>query len=89
MNPSINVISTAKKVILGLLIGTGGIPDQGIDCSALVYLFYSVGINMPRTSSITQSEQGKSKSKRMKSSRVIYFFSRPEESGNKSLTQGL
>lgn len=56
--PFKQVISTAKSYT-GTPYKYGGTTRSGIDCSALVYhSFYSVGINMPRTS-VAQSELGK------------------------------
>lgn len=84
--PLNQVISTAKSYT-GTPYKYGGTTRSGIDCSALVYhSFYSVGINMPRTSAL-QSEQGESiKKNEIKPGDLL--FSQPEESENKLRTQG-
>jgi probable lipoprotein NlpC len=71
--PFNQVISTAKSYG-GTPYKYGGTTRSGIDCSALVYhSFYSVGINMPRTSA-SQSEQGKSiKKNEIKPGDLLFF----------------
>jgi hypothetical protein len=72
-NPVFSVISTAKSY-RGTPYKYGGTTRSGMDCSALVYhSFYSVGINMPRTSA-AQSEQGKSlKKNEIKPGDLLFF----------------
>ena len=71
--PFKQVISTARSYT-GTPYRYGGTTRSGIDCSALVYhSFYSVGINMPRTST-DQSQQGKSiKRSEIKPGDVVFF----------------
>ncbi len=56
-NPAFKVIATAKSY-QGTPYKYGGTTRAGMDCSALVYhAYYSIGINMPRTSN-DQSQLG-------------------------------
>lgn len=56
-DPAFKVISTAKSY-QGTPYKYGGTTRAGMDCSALVYhAYYSIGINMPRTSN-DQSQLG-------------------------------
>lgn len=56
-DPAFKVISTAKSY-QGIPYKYGGTTRSGMDCSALVFhAYYSIGINMPRTSN-DQSQLG-------------------------------
>lgn len=72
-SPAFTVISTAKSY-RGTPYKYGGTTRSGIDCSALVFhSFYSVGVNLPRTSA-SQSEQGKSiKKNEIKPGDLLFF----------------
>jgi cell wall-associated NlpC family hydrolase len=67
------VIETARSY-RGTPYRYGGTTRSGIDCSALVYhSFYSVGINMPR-SSAAQSKEGKTVlGKSLEKGDVLFF----------------
>ena len=71
--PFNQVITTARSYT-GTPYRYGGTTRSGIDCSALVYhSYYSVGINMPRTSA-AQSEKGKSIKKNEIAPGDLLFF---------------
>lgn len=71
--PAFKVISTAKSY-QGTPYKYGGTTRSGMDCSALVYhSYYSIGINMPRTSN-DQSQLGqKVPSKDIRQGDLLFF----------------
>ncbi len=72
-DPAFKVISTAKSY-QGTPYKYGGTTRSGMDCSALVYhAYYSIGINMPRTSN-EQSQLGQKVSKKdIRKGDLIFF----------------
>lgn len=72
-DPAFKVIATAKSY-QGTPYKYGGTSRSGMDCSALVYhSYYSIGINMPRTSN-DQSQLGqKVPSKDIRQGDLLFF----------------
>lgn len=67
------VIETARSY-RGTPYRYGGTTRSGMDCSALVYhSFYSVGINMPRTSDAQSKEGKKVTEKSIEKGDVLFF----------------
>lgn len=72
-NPAFKVISTAKSY-QGTPYKYGGTTRAGIDCSALVYYaYYSIGINMPRTSNDQSQVGNKVPYKDIREGDVLFF----------------